>query len=186
MKTTEYLARGHENLGRLLLVLDSHLSRALSDEEPDVRLMQGIVEYVIDYVERQHNPVEELVLARLERRERWLRSLFEEHARELRELRRMMEHLSGLLAAACRDPAYDRDELARAGRAFVAALRRRVLVEDTELLPAAAHALDEEDWRAIEAALRTQGVREDAWTDERFRAEFDQLATVAGCDCEYS
>ena len=183
---TDYLARGHENLGRLLLVLDSHLSRALSGETPDMQLMHGIVDYVIDYVERQHNPVEQLVLTRLARRERWLDSLVEAHARELRELRLSMARFSGLLARARVDPSFDREELAHAGRAFVAALRRRVLVEDAELLPAAEQALDAEDWRSIEAALRTPGVREESAEDARFESEFHDLAQEAGCECEYA
>ena len=183
---TETLAHGHENLGRLLLVLGYHASRVRSGEEPALSLMQHIVDFVIDWVETQHAPVEQPVLARLERRAPWVHALVASHARELHELRLSLVELSGLLAAAQIDPCFDREELARATLAVVAALRKHVRVEDAELLPAAARALEADDWRSIEGALRTPGVREAGAEDERFATEFRELAAEAGCDCEYA
>jgi len=183
---TERLTRDHENLGRLLLVLGSHAARVRTGEEPALLLMQGVVDYLIDWVEGEHDPVEQLVLARLERRARWLHALVLAHARELHEIRLSMVELSGLLARAQLDPLFDRDEVASAALALVTTIRRHALVEDAELLPAAEHALDGEDWRSIESALRTPGARAPTCGDERFETEFRELAAEAGCNCEYA
>ena len=97
-----------------------------------------------------------------------------------------MASFARLLAAASANPSYDQDKLAREGHAFVSALRRRVVAEDTERLPGAARALDEEDWRSIEATIRTRRLRDHPWSDDRCRVEFRDLVRAAGCGCEYS
>ncbi len=184
MQTSEYLARGHENLRRLLLVLDSQLSRTHSGDPIDHELTQAVLDYVSEYLEGQHNPVEQLVLARLEHHASWLHSLFEEHARALDALRKDREHFAEVLEGVRTGAITDRDELTRVGYAFVAAFRRRLLVEEAEFLPVAAQALDVEDWHSIEASLRTRGIHDDE--DERFEARFRELALEVGCDCEYT
>ncbi len=56
--TTEELPRAPSNVERLLLVLESHVARVLSNEEADEALMRSIVDAVMSWVDRHQPPCE--------------------------------------------------------------------------------------------------------------------------------
>lgn len=174
---SKHLARQHENVERLLLVLESHLARALSSEEPDPELMLAILHYLTEYIDARHDPIEKLAFERLTHHAPWLGPLFEEHARQLDEVRAKRALFYALLDRG--RSSFDRDQVTRGGFAFVAALRRRVVVEDKELLPAVSSVLDADDAHHIESRLRADGL-------EEFRARFAEIVLEAGCECEYA
>lgn len=168
----EELHRAHGNVERLLLVLEAHVVLALKNEEADDALMRSIVDYVMDYLDRLHDPREKAAFEALAERAPWLRALLDAHASELDLVRASGKQLSEAIA---------RKALGREHLAFVAALRRHITTEEVELLPAIA-SLESAGGAPHEPSAHGAEVED---REARFRRLFEELTHEAGCDCDY-
>jgi len=144
----------HINFAQLLDLLEVQLDRFHRGEAPEYELMLDIMFYMTHYPDVLHHPKEDLAFVRIAERHPPARPIVE----RLTEQHAMMKRDGNALAIALDDivngSITSREHVEAPGRAYIAAFRRHMSTEETEILPLAAKLLDRDDWAAIESAIR--------------------------------
>jgi len=144
------LDRDHEDFRALLRVLEKQLESVRVGADPDLDVMEDVLECCEAYVEECHHPIEDLVHA-LARGDRALGG-------ELREDYARMHALTHGLLAVVRDLFQDairpRETITRIGRQLVAAFCNHMQLEEARVFPAARATLSRRQWARIDALSR--------------------------------
>ncbi|HEY4985474.1 MAG TPA: hemerythrin domain-containing protein [Bradyrhizobium sp.] len=169
-KIIDILLEEHQNIEKLLLVLEHELELFDASERPDYEILQTIIQYFQDYPESCHHPKEEMIFRKLQLRDPAAAKAFgdveAEHEVETARLRSFARAVASVLA----DQEFLRENFHLAVRDFIAHQRRHLEKEERLLFPAAIKALRREDWAEIDARL---DAREDplfnSVVEEKFR-----------------
>lgn len=160
----ETLLEEHRNIETLLLALEQELSVFDRNERPDYEIIQAIISYFEDYPDCYHHPKEDMVFEKLKGRDpvaaAGVGDLEAEHQYEAKRLQRVAHTVRSILT----DHEVPRQTLDDAMRDFIVHERKHMEMEERVLFPAAADALQPEDWAEIDAR----------WGDKR-----DSLFNVA-------
>jgi hemerythrin-like domain-containing protein len=152
-KIIDILLEEHQNIEKLLLVLEHELEIFDSSGRPDYEILQTIIQYFQDYPESCHHPKEEKIFEKLKARDPAAAKLFgdveAEHEVETRRLRSFARAVDSVLA----DQEFLRESFHLAVQDFVKHQREHLQKEERLLFPAAAKALRREDWAEIDARL---------------------------------
>jgi hemerythrin-like domain-containing protein len=152
-KIIDILLEEHQNIEKLLLVLEHELEVFDRGERADFEILQSIIQYFQDYPERCHHPKEEMIFERLQARDAAAAIGFgdveAEHAVEAKRLHRFARAVEAVLA----DQEFLRENFHLAVHEFVEHQRQHLEKEERLLFPAAVKALRPEDWVAIDARL---------------------------------
>ena len=144
----------HVNFAALLDVLELQLDRFHRGEAPDYELMLDVMFYMTHYPDVAHHPREDLAFARIVERNADSRPTVE----RLSEQHSALKHDGNALVIALDDivngSITSREHVEAPGRAYIAAFRSHMDIEEAEVLPLARKLLDREDWAAIERAIR--------------------------------
>ena len=145
------LGRDHRNMRVVLELLEESLGAHAWGEPADLELLGLIADYMLDYPDRVHHPLEELLHERLAERDpaaaEALGGLVEEHARLAQLNRRLAAALDGL----GHDAELPRDWLAELVQQVLSANRQHMQAEERTLFPRLLARLGDADWAAIEA-----------------------------------
>lgn len=149
----EMLRQDHNNMTQLLDALDRQLEAFAAGDRPDFEIVTAIADYVLEYPDRFHHPVEDMVLAALRERDaaaaKPADGLESEHERIGQLARNFHRSVETLMS----DEPAQRGDFLDSGRAFVAAMRRHIVLEDTEFFPAAEATLTDDDLDRLAARL---------------------------------
>jgi hemerythrin-like domain-containing protein len=171
-KIIDILLEEHQNIEKLLLVLDHELEIFDRSGRPDYEILQTIIQYFQDYPENCHHPKEELIFEKLKLRDpaaaRRFGDVEAEHAVETRRLRSFARAVRYILA----DQEFLRETFHLAVHDFIEHQREHLKKEERLLFPAALKALQSEDWAAIDARLDD---RKDPLFDSVVEEKFDNL-----------
>ena len=152
-KIVDILLEEHQNIEKLLLVLEHELEIFDRSGRPDYEILQTIIQYFQDYPENCHHPKEELIFEKLKLRDpaaaRRFGDVEAEHAVETRRLRSFARAVQYILA----DQEFLRETFHLAVHDFIEHQREHLKKEERLLFPAALKALQSEDWAAIDARL---------------------------------
>jgi hemerythrin-like domain-containing protein len=152
-KIIDILLEEHQNIEKLLLVLEHELEIFDRSGRPDYEILQTIIQYFQDYPENCHHPKEELIFEKLKLRDPAAAKRFgnveAEHAVETRRLRSFARAVQYILA----DQEFLRETFHLAVHDFIEHQREHLKKEERLLFPAALKALQSEDWAAIDARL---------------------------------
>jgi hemerythrin-like domain-containing protein len=152
-KIIDILLEEHQNIEKLLLVLEHELEIFDRSGRPDYEILQTIIQYFQDYPENCHHPKEELIFEKLKLRDpaagRRFGDVEAEHAVETRRLRSFARAVQYILA----DQEFLRETFHLAVHDFIEHQREHLKKEERLLFPAALKALRSEDWAAIDARL---------------------------------
>ena len=152
-KIIDILLEEHQNIEKLLLVLEHELEIFDRGGRPDYEILQTIIHYFEDYPESCHHPKEEMIFETLKARDPAAAKRFgdveAEHEVETRRLRSFARAVDNVLA----DQEFLRESFHLAVHDFVAHQREHLRKEELLLFPAAAKALRPEDWAEIDARL---------------------------------
>ena len=144
----------HVNFAALLDLLEVQLDRFHRGEAPDYELMLDIMFYMTHYPDVLHHPKEDLAFARIAKRVvaagPTVERLSEQHAILKRDGNALVVALDDIVNGSITS----REHVEAPGRAYVAAFRRHIDIEEADILPLAAKVLDRDDWAAIEGAIR--------------------------------
>lgn len=145
----------HGKLARLLDLMAREVRRFDAGERPDYELVETILEYILNYPDLYHHPLEDLVLGRLARRN-------PDAARDIGDLaseHRVLGSLTRRFAAALRNVTQDdqlpRDWFVDIANEYLSAQRRHIQMEEVVFFPAALRALTAEDWADLRVAAQT-------------------------------
>jgi hemerythrin-like domain-containing protein len=169
-KIIDILLEEHQNIEKLLLVLERELEVFDSGERPDYEVLQTMIQYFQDYPESCHHPKEEMIFEKLKARDPAAAKRFgdveAEHEVETRRLRSFARAVESVLA----DQEFLRESFHLAVQDFVRHQREHLQKEERLLFPAAATALQREDWAEIDARLDDRkDPLFDSVVEERFR-----------------
>jgi hemerythrin-like domain-containing protein len=170
-KIIDALLEEHQNIEKLLLVLEHELQLFARNERPDYDILQSIIQYFEDYPATCHHPKEELVFSKLRARDPAAAAAYgdvdAEHESEAERLRRF----AGAVTAVLADQEILRESVHLAVHEFIESQREHLKREETLLFPAAVKALRPEDWAEIEARLsERKDPLFDSEVDEKFHS----------------
>lgn len=152
-KIIDILLEEHQNIEKLLLVVEHELEIFDRSDRPDYEILQTIIQYFQDYPESCHHPKEEMIFVKLKARDPAAAKLFgdveAEHELEARRLRSFARAVDSILA----DQEFLRESFHLAVHDFVEHQRQHLRKEEQLLFPAAIKALRPQDWREIDARL---------------------------------
>lgn len=179
------LCREHDNIARLLVVLESQLARLHADETCDLELLSRVVEYLGEYVDSYHRRREDRLVLALSS-EPAASSIVGDLAAQHDAMRQTGAALREQCARASQPHPVARRAVVRSGFAYSAALRRNMAFEESALLSLATEQLTTVRWIVIDDARE----REDdplfgEVVEERYRRLYEELTRQVGCDCHY-
>ena len=152
-KIIDILLEEHQNIEKLLRVLEHELEIFDRSDRPDYEILQTIIQYFQDYPESCHHPKEEMIFGKLKARDPAAAKLFgdveAEHELEARRLRSFARAVDSILA----DQEFLRESFHLAVHDFIEHQRQHLQKEERLLFPAAIKALRPQDWREIDARL---------------------------------
>jgi hemerythrin-like domain-containing protein len=168
----ERLSREHRNIETLLAVLERELEIFDRGDHPDYEVIRAIISYFELYPELYHHPQEELVFAKLKRRDpaaaARVGDLTLEHQKGTQRLRRVAQAIDSVLA----DREILRQNVDNIVRDFIESERRHIMIEDRDFFPAALKVLKPSDWSEIASASTNH---EDPLFSEAAEEIFDAL-----------
>jgi hemerythrin-like domain-containing protein len=152
-KIIDILLEEHQNIEKLLLVLEHELEVFDRSGRPDYEILQTIIQYFQDYPESCHHPKEEMIFEKLKARDPVAAKQFgdveAEHEVEARRLHSFARAVEFILA----DQEFLRESFHLAMHDFIEHQRQHLRKEERLLFPAAMKALRPKDWVEIDARL---------------------------------
>ena len=152
-KIIDILLEEHQNIDKLLLVLEHELAFFDRSERADYEILQNIIQYFQDYPASCHHPKEEMIFAKLKARNpaaaRRFGDVEGDHELEAQRLRTFARAVDAVLA----DQEFLRENFHLAVHDFIDHQRRHLEKEERLLFPAAVKALRPEDWAEIDGRL---------------------------------
>jgi hemerythrin-like domain-containing protein len=153
METVEPWRREHEEIGRLLLLLEREVDAFHRAEQPDYEAMHEVVSSLVSYTDRLHHPVQAAAFGRMVRRDPGLQIVVNRLGQEHRVIAASGAELLERLREVAADALMPRGVVEAAAATYLVYFRHHIAVERRELLPRAARLLDADDWRRIRAAV---------------------------------
>jgi hemerythrin-like domain-containing protein len=170
----------HENLSRLLNLLDEQCARLEQGAMPDYDLLEVTLEYFAAYPDQCHHPKEDLVFRILQDRDAEAASALTNLADDHEQLAVMTGKFGALVEQTREATDPDINSLRDTITNFVQHYRRHMAMEEQHFFPAAQRLLSRDDWLEIDFQLFD---REDPLFDyvaeERFKNLRAQLSRMA-------
>jgi len=168
----ERLCSDHQHMGTLLDVLERELDIVERAGNADFAIMRDTMQYLTRYSDKVHHPMEDLVYARLADRSPKARMdlapVPEQHERIAREGSSLLDAVSMVAVGGMTL----RARILRAGRRYVADLRKHIEMEEAHLFPLALSTLDRADLAEVERILDEQ---KDPVFGDVVQADFEDL-----------
>lgn len=146
------LREEHNNISKLLNILERHLAIFKADGPPDYELIKEVVDYFMSYPDACHHPKEDLIYEKLRERDPQAAAagnLPEQHVK----LAGRTKLFSEMVNAVLREAQVSRADFEQAARDFLEYQRTHMLMEEKHFLPAAQRSLTESDWAEIVARI---------------------------------
>lgn len=152
-RTIDVLRAEHRNFEKVLDVLEQELSVFASAEQPDYDLVRTIILYFREYPSRYHHPKEDLIFARLKRRDAEAARLVGDFQADHRDEAALLEKFAALVDSILTDHDLARRVFISAACEFIKFQRQHIMREERLLFPTAAKQLRPKDWQQIERRL---------------------------------
>lgn len=143
----------HQNLGRLLDIMDEWIEDFKVSRAPDYRLLQVIADYLLGYPDEVHHPKEDLVFLKLQRRDSDAASELSGILDEHRELREITQDFSTIVCDSAEQTASSPKQVLKATRRLVDCYRHHIEMEEKHFFPIAERVLTRDDWADIDFAV---------------------------------
>jgi len=174
-------AKDHENVRRLLSLLEAELEEVQSGRDVELRLMRDVVFYLTDYVDRVHHPMEDAAFERVAARRGDVGEVLAKLAEAHRVILANGLALLGAIERALADAPVLRRAIEERGQSYCVELRSHMALEEGELFPVLAGSISDEEWGAI---VRETRPPEDPLfggsVEERYRELLRELESRGG------
>ena len=131
---------------RLLDALERQINAFADDGHADLEIVEAIADYILEYPDRFHHPVEDLVLAELRQRDASAALPSEGLESEHERIGQLARDFHTAVETLISDEPARRADFIDTARAFVVAMRDHIAREDREFFPAAEAALTRDDF----------------------------------------
>ncbi len=139
------LRQDHKNMSRLLDALERQIEIFDAGGHPDLDIVLAIAGYVLEYPDRFHHPVEDMVLDVLRQRDAAAAQPAAGLEREHQRIGQLARDFNLAVEAWISEEPARRADFLDTARSFVTAMRDHIAHEDREFFPAAEAALTAED-----------------------------------------
>lgn len=174
MDILKQLDSDHENVAKMLDILDKQLDNVQKMKSADFDLMRDVMFYMTRYPDRTHHPLEDLVIHKLVEHDASAREMGENILREHEGLAKKGQAFLDMLVRVTDGAMVLREEIEAAGRDYVAFLRAHMKKEDERLFPLAEKKLTHRDWSEIARSIeRRHDPVFGPLVDDQFRALYD-------------
>jgi hemerythrin-like domain-containing protein len=146
----------HQNLGRLLDIMDEWVGDFGVSQAPDYRLLQIIADYLLSYPDEVHHPKEDLIFLKLQRRDSGAASKLSRLLDEHRDLREITQEFAAIVGDSTEPTALRSKQILQAIRKLVDYYRRHIEMEEKHFFPTAERVLTKGDWAEIDFAVSEQ------------------------------
>ncbi len=147
------LRQDHANVHRLLQMLDAQVAALDRRERPDWDIVEGVIEYLLNYPDLQHHPLEDQILQCMQTRDLAAAEPFFGLHSEHREQAQMLRRIAAATRQVLQDASMARQGYIRLLESFVAAQREHMRKEEESFFTAAGEVLDAKDWAELEEQL---------------------------------
>ena len=147
------LRQDHINMLRLLDALERQIDTFADGRQPDHEIVSAIADYVLEYPDRFHHPVEDLVLTVLRQRDASAAKSSEGLENEHERIGQLARDFHTAVETLISDEPARRADFLDTARAFVAAMRDHIAREDREFFPAVEAALTSDDLDRLTSRL---------------------------------
>lgn len=149
----DQIRQEHGNMAKLLNVLERQIAVFDEGGKPDYEIVQGVIDYFLDYPDRCHHPKEDLLARKIlegaDDAARPLQKLEAQHE----ELALLTRRFAQLVRRVLDEAELPRGDLTRAAKEFIASQRHHMEMEETHFLPLAEVALSRDDFAALDSEL---------------------------------
>ncbi|MBT6535818.1 MAG: hypothetical protein HOK98_06505 [Rhodospirillaceae bacterium] len=149
----QILADDHANMRALMQLLETEIDKMADGGSADVGTISAVAEYLLEYPDRFHHPVEDLLIQGMQAAGAVPGSSVEALEAEHARISRLAGELHDAAVAIASEQTMRRDVFVECARRYIAALRRHMDIEDTDFFPRAEEFLTAEDRAAIAARL---------------------------------
>jgi hemerythrin-like domain-containing protein len=149
----EQLKLDHENVARLMDILEGQLDRIGELKSADFDLIRDIMHYMTHYPDRVHHPMEDLVARKLVERDPAAGDIVSTLSSEHEGLGEKGQAFLVVASNVADGAMVLREALESKGRDYVAFLRNHMQMENEEFFPLAEKTLTKEDWNAVANAM---------------------------------
>ena len=147
------LHKDHINFSKLLVFLENQLKLLEDCESPDLNTMVEAIEYMKNYPDLIHHPLENVVfqyyLDHYDSKNKDVHHLMEEHE----EMPLLTNKLLGILASILADVPQERTVLCDNLKAYINAQKEHMNAEEAKIYPQLSSSLNEQDWKNINSEL---------------------------------
>ncbi len=143
-------------MGQLLDAIERQLARFDRGETPDYDILQGVLDYCLTYPDLYHHPKEDLVYARMQRRDPASAEALGDLQAEHRTLGEITRRFATTVRSILQDLEVPRETFDRTTREFLDSYRAHIGMEESVIFPVAEAGLTEADWASIEAEAKAQ------------------------------
>lgn len=151
-KVLERLHRDHVHMAELMKILGGEINALASGlRSPDYVLMKEIMEYMHDYGDCMHHPLEDQIFAKLlesdggMEHDQVVQVLVNEHESLSRLGSNFLATVDGIL----NELVVPRSQVEEEGRAYLAMMRQHMDMEESQAYPAAEKHIDSEVWQEL-------------------------------------
>jgi hemerythrin-like domain-containing protein len=155
-KPIEQLNEQHQNIAKLLHLLEHEIDRVAGEDTPNVSLLLDIMQYLTRYVDVAHHPLEELLIARYEEKEAPENEEVKECKRQHKELVALGREFMAVVEAVREEQLVERVEFERIGRNFVEAQLAHIDLEEGKVFPTLKKTLDDEEMESVAAEMASR------------------------------
>lgn len=176
----------HDNLGRLVRLLDRHPVAHTGSQQAGIELLVDALYYLTHFPDVSHHPIEDRLVERLLFRNHLPASFGAEIEAQHATLARQGADLMRDLESAAREETMSWELVAPNVRLYAERLRHNMTVEELILFPATLRHFGEDDWRAIEE-VPTQAPPDPLFpapAEARFVQLHRVIAAEAQCGCD--
>ena len=174
------LLQDHSNMAKLLDAVERQLAAFERGEPLDLDILQGALDYCLNYPDLYHHPKEDLVWERLRLRDPEGTAAFADLHEEHRKLGELTRRFAAAMRSVLRDLEVSRESVDQIARQFLDRYRRHMEMEEQRFFPAAVRTLTAADWAEIDMQLAD---RDDplfgAASEARFKALRQDILTWA-------
>lgn len=146
------LRKEHANIASLLKTLQAQVAVLESGEEPDYEIIGSAMDWFLSFPGVYHHPKEDLVYARLQRRDPAAAARIGDLHHQHEELSYWSRTFAEGVRSVLNDAAIPRAALVTWAQAYINLQWEHMRMEESQFFPAAEAALTEGDWQELQAA----------------------------------
>jgi hemerythrin-like domain-containing protein len=153
VESIEVLRAEHADMARLFNALEHQLGLLADGHTPDYDVVEGVVDYCLDYPEQCHHPKEDIVFARLLDRDPEASKAVGDLEQEHMKLAALTQEFADAVHRIHADAEISRDAFMDLARRFLDGYRDHMAMEETVFFPLALASFMDQDWSYVDARI---------------------------------